>query len=496
MRRVDIDDPALIRAAGERCGAWVYHLALEGHPYLGGGCYELTPTEIEVVQEATAACHDMALAVLDAEIARADGWRRFGLPAGVWPFVQTSWDRSDDLPAVLVRFDFAPVCAADGTLTGVVLLEANAQTPTTLPETAGFQWEVVQATWPGAGQWNGLWDRLVEAWVERIPYLKPGVTAFCWDEGDSSGEDACNVVWQAEAASVAAEMLAATDADPRLAAAGRGFRAVTGSLASLELVDAGGAPVADRPGGIAGLSPAERDGCWYRAGDQRVENLVLLAPWEDVLARPGGSVLVHLSTPPALHPGAAPSAGAYAGSYEGPPENRPLGAGPFGSRTPGSGPARTGTIETIRVVEPLWKVCYSNKALMALLWEHFPASPYLVECFADGPRHLDAFVRKPLFSREGANVSIHLDGRIVAEGTDHDYGAEGHVWQRFVDIPAFPTAAGGAARPVFGAWVIGDEACGLGIRETPGRITNNGAAFASHRIVDAVASTSTVEASR
>ena len=35
---------------------------------------------------------------------------------------------------------------------------------------------------------------------------------------------------------------------------------------------------------------------------------------------------------------------------------------------------------------------------------------------------------------------------------------------------------------VMGAWIVGDESAGLGIRETSGLVTDNGAAFVPHRI--------------
>ena len=36
--------------------------------------------------------------------------------------------------------------------------------------------------------------------------------------------------------------------------------------------------------------------------------------------------------------------------------------------------------------------------------------------------------------------------------------------------------------PFLGAWIVGDESAGLGIRESPGLITDNISAFVPHRI--------------
>jgi glutathionylspermidine synthase len=35
---------------------------------------------------------------------------------------------------------------------------------------------------------------------------------------------------------------------------------------------------------------------------------------------------------------------------------------------------------------------------------------------------------------------------------------------------------------ILGAWIVGDESAGLGIRESPGLITDNISAFVPHRI--------------
>jgi glutathionylspermidine synthase len=53
------------------------------------------------------------------------------------------------------------------------------------------------------------------------------------------------------------------------------------------------------------------------------------------------------------------------------------------------------------------------------------------------------------------------------------------VYQLLAPLPEFDRM-----RPVLGAWVVGDDAAGLGIRETAGLITDDGAAFVPHRIPD------------
>ncbi|GAA3861188.1 glutathionylspermidine synthase family protein [Saccharothrix violaceirubra] len=128
-------------------------------------------------------------------------------------------------------------------------------------------------------------------------------------------------------------------------------------------------------------------------------------------------------------------------------------------------------------VEPLWKMLLSNKALLAVLWEMYPGHPNLLPSFLDDPGLLTEYVRKPRLGREGANI------RIVAPGYETEtggvYGKEGFVYQLFDPLPEFD-----GYRPALGAWVVGDSAAGLGIRETVGLVTDDGAAFVPHRIVE------------
>jgi glutathionylspermidine synthase len=75
------------------------------------------------------------------------------------------------------------------------------------------------------------------------------------------------------------------------------------------------------------------------------------------------------------------------------------------------------------VVEPAWKMLLSNKAILPILWEKFPQHPNLLPASFDPGKFATDYVKKPIYSREGANVSITAGGRTVeAPG---DYGAEG-----------------------------------------------------------------------
>lgn len=130
-------------------------------------------------------------------------------------------------------------------------------------------------------------------------------------------------------------------------------------------------------------------------------------------------------------------------------------------------------------VEPMWKAMLSTKALLPLLWELHPGHPNLLPAFFEGDpaaAGLKNYVRKPLFSREGANVTLVGGGETVS--LDGPYGAEGHVIQQAG--PVFRSEGGFA---VIGSWIVGDAACGIGIREDASPITMNRSRFAPHAIV-------------
>ncbi|MBT2471446.1 glutathionylspermidine synthase family protein [Streptomyces sp. ISL-66] len=126
-------------------------------------------------------------------------------------------------------------------------------------------------------------------------------------------------------------------------------------------------------------------------------------------------------------------------------------------------------------IEPLWKMLLSNKALLAVLWELFPEHPNLLPAYLDGPRELagTGYVAKPLLGREGAGVTLHpVGGEPFAPEPDETY-----VFQALAPLPDFD-----GNRVVLGAWVVEDEAAGLGIRESAGLVTDEYARFLPHVI--------------
>jgi len=144
-----------------------------------------------------------------------------------------------------------------------------------------------------------------------------------------------------------------------------------------------------------------------------------------------------------------------------------------------------------RMIEPAWKSIVSNKAILPLLWEMFEGHPNLLPAlYADqlkGPstplidRAREALsqgsVTKPIFSREGASVTIQENGIELEAASDRSYDQHPMVVQRYQPLPVLE-----GFRPVLGVWVVGETACGLGIREDRSRITQDLSRFKPHFI--------------
>jgi glutathionylspermidine synthase len=115
----------------------------------------------------------------------------------------------------------------------------------------------------------------------------------------------------------------------------------------------------------------------------------------------------------------------------------------------------------------------SNKGVLPILWELFPGHPNLLEAHFHDPKKLTDYVKKPLLSREGANLTIRR-GSSVQE-TAGPYGAEGFVYQARARIPNC-----NGTYPVLGSWLIDGVAAGIGIRESATPITDNRSCFVPH----------------
>lgn len=132
-------------------------------------------------------------------------------------------------------------------------------------------------------------------------------------------------------------------------------------------------------------------------------------------------------------------------------------------------------------VEPAWKAILSNKGMLPLLWEFNKGHPNLLPAFFDAAAEKPVptgWVRKPFFSREGANIELRTsDGEHLVEEGPYTEGP--FILQEFSPLPKFDDSF-----TLIGSWVIGDVPSGIGIREDDTLITKNTSRFVPHVVLD------------
>lgn len=311
-----------------------------------------------------------------------DYWMNaFGIPENYRSYVQNSWD--EDEWGLYGRFDFFM------TSEGPKLLEYNAQTPTTLIESAisQYNWSVDNKL---PNQFNEIHEALVRHWSDmKSQNNLPEKIHFT---ACSQVDDMATVVYMAETAKEAG--------------------------LNVEVL-----PI-DKIGYC--------DNQFVDLNDQPIEAVFALYPYEWLC------------------------------------EDE------FGKYVPTS---------PTRWIEPPWKMLLSNKALLALLYKLYPECSYLVPAYLSEldfePVENEKWVVKPLLSREGQNVSIwtcQKDGSMKQEldsGGEYDNGK--FIYQKFIEGLVFD-----GCLPMLGVWMVGNDAVGLGIRESDTVITTNNSRFIPH----------------
>lgn len=132
-------------------------------------------------------------------------------------------------------------------------------------------------------------------------------------------------------------------------------------------------------------------------------------------------------------------------------------------------------------LEPAWKMLLSNKGVLPLLWQKYPNHPNLLPAFfetAQSEPLSSGWVRKPLYSREGANIEL-IDSFGQRLAVDGPYNDSGYIRQAFHALPKF-----GDSYTLIGSWIVGDSAAGIGIREDDSLITKDTSRFLPHIILD------------
>ena len=387
MKRVVMNERPDWKADAEACGFTIH--SMYGERYWDERhAYVFTLEEIETRLEAPSAeLLEMCYAAVERIASDEELMRRMAIPSAYHDAVQRSWrNHEHDLYG---RFDLS----YDGN-GPAKLLEFNADTPTSLFESAVFQWRWLEdmkqrGELPSsADQFNSVHERLIDA--IRILAAPSGHMHFAGML--ESEEDLVTLNYLVDCAAQAgckAKLIAMPD---------------IGVDDEHRLID---------------------------LQDEPIDCLFKLYPLEDMVREPFGR---HLPLTPT------------------------------------------------RVIEPLWKLTLSNKGLLPVLWDMFPGHENLLPAyFEDDTRIGDLgvrYVRKPLLSREGANVTlVNYEAGAGIYQVEGPYGEEGYIRQAMHLLPRF-----GDDWTVIGSWVVAGQPAGIGIREDDTPITRDTSRFVPHYI--------------
>jgi len=125
------------------------------------------------------------------------------------------------------------------------------------------------------------------------------------------------------------------------------------------------------------------------------------------------------------------------------------------------------------IFNPAYTLLFQSKGLLKILWDLYPNHPLLLESSFE-PLVGQKQVRKPIFGREGGNVSILDKDDKVLESVDGDYSNHKMVYQTYFELPTDENQHSYQAG-VFYAY----EACGIGFRKGD-LILDNMSKFVGH----------------
>jgi glutathionylspermidine synthase len=385
MQRIACSERDDWRETAEACG-FDFH-TIDGERYWDERAYyAFTLDEIEQKIEApTGEIDAMCLELVGRAIRNEDYLKRLKIPETFWSLIAESWER--DERSLYGRLDLS----FDGS-GPAKLLEYNADTPTSIFESAVFQWTWLEQAMErriipkAADQYNSIHERLIATWNEL------GRGRHLHLTGTTGSEEDLGTLAYLEDTAIQAGL----------------------TTTIIDIEDIGWRD----EGGFVDLTGRD------------IELVFKLYPYEWMFRDAFG---VRLKDAPT------------------------------------------------RWIEPPWKAVLSNKGILPLLWELFPGHPNLLPAyFEDDPRARElgvSYVRKPLYSREGANVELVSKGVAFAE-QQGPYGAEGFVRQALAPLRSFSQQFA-----IVGSWLVDHTPCGVSIREDASPITGNNSRFLPHAIL-------------
>jgi glutathionylspermidine synthase len=158
-----------------------FHTHEDGSPYWGEGIYySFSSKEVDIIEKATNELHEMSLKAAQYAIDN-NRFADMGIPDFAIPIIKKTWE--DEPPAIYGRLDLA----FDGT-NPPKMLEYNADTPTSLIESAVIQWFWLQDLYSKSDQFNSIHERLIAKWKELRSYMQGDILYFAHLD-DEAAED-------------------------------------------------------------------------------------------------------------------------------------------------------------------------------------------------------------------------------------------------------------------------------------------------------------------
>ena len=127
--------------------------------------------------------------------------------------------------------------------------------------------------------------------------------------------------------------------------------------------------------------------------------------------------------------------------------------------------------DQIKVVEPLWKVITSNKALLPLLCQMYPNHPLLLRSewnLTDDLKSMP-YVKKPMVGRHGQNITIYgPNGEFVIAAREGHFSNRDSIYQEM-----FSQKSDHGYQHIISSWIIRGLYAGLCVHEDQNLITND-----------------------
>ena len=317
-----------------------------------------------------------------------------GIPFNLQEVVKLSWE-SDVHWHLYGRFDFAGGLDKKP----IKLLEFNADTPTSLLDTAVAQWAMLKKNgFDDESQFNNIHQSILENF-QRLVTLEESVEKF--DEHYDGWKILFSSIKgvQEDENTVKYLMSIAIEA---------GFECEFAYIETIEFDD---------------------EGIYYK--DKEYEYFFKLLPWEDIAIEESDLATI-----------------------------------------------LTNIIKNQKaiVLNPAYTLMFQSKAFMKILWDLFPKHPLLLET-SNEPLENKSYVKKPIFGREGRNITIVDDSGKVISSSDGEYENFNMIYQEFATLNSDSEEKNYQAG-VFFAY----EGCGLGFRSDDKLIIDDNSQFVAHII--------------